>query len=120
MKHRTESREGSLAGMKTGQIIEHSITDHLQIMEKVRDSLCEEIETIGTVLAAVLRKGGTLFWCGNGGSAADSQHLAAELVRRFSEHSLVVTSVATTSIREPHIIIGHVFCELIESEHAYN
>ena len=34
--------------------------------------------------AAVLRQGGTLFFCGNGGSAADAQHLAAEYVVRYA------------------------------------
>jgi D-sedoheptulose 7-phosphate isomerase len=41
------------------------------------------LEEVARLWAACLSSGGTVFFCGNGGSAADSQHLAAELVGRF-------------------------------------
>lgn len=41
------------------------------------------IARVGAVLAGVLRAGGKVLFCGNGGSAADAQHLASELVGRF-------------------------------------
>ena len=44
-----------------------------------------------------LRNGGTVFWCGNGGSAADSQHLAAELVGRFAKNRPPLASIALTT-----------------------
>ena len=43
----------------------------------------QDIYRVGKLLVDVLQNGRTIFWCGNGGSAADSQHLAAELVGRF-------------------------------------
>lgn len=43
----------------------------------------EEIEGIGRLWIDTLQRGGTIFFCGNGGSAADAQHLAAELVVRY-------------------------------------
>lgn len=43
----------------------------------------EEIEAIGRLWIDTLQRGGTIFFCGNGGSAADAQHLAAELVVRY-------------------------------------
>ncbi len=42
-----------------------------------------EIELAGSMAAETLKAGGHVFFCGNGGSAADAQHLAAELVGRF-------------------------------------
>jgi D-sedoheptulose 7-phosphate isomerase len=52
-----------------------------------------------------LRQGGTVYWCGNGGSAADAQHLAAELVGRFHfdrpplrSHALTVNTSALTAL----------------------
>ena len=48
-------------------------------------------------MAKVLQTGGTIFWCGNGGSAADSQHFAAELVGRFNRNRPALRSVALTS-----------------------
>jgi D-sedoheptulose 7-phosphate isomerase len=46
---------------------------------------------------AALRAGGTLFACGNGGSAADAQHFAAELVVRFERDRAGVAAVALTT-----------------------
>ena len=47
--------------------------------------------------AAVLRGGGTLFFCGNGGSAADAQHLATEYVVRYSATRKAMAAVALTT-----------------------
>ncbi len=41
------------------------------------------VERIAATLIAAFRNGGKVFWCGNGGSAADAQHLAAEFSGRF-------------------------------------
>jgi D-sedoheptulose 7-phosphate isomerase len=41
--------------------------------------------------------GGTIFWCGNGGSAADSQHIAAEFVGRFKKNRKPPKSIALTT-----------------------
>ncbi|HEU4681371.1 MAG TPA: SIS domain-containing protein [Gemmatimonadales bacterium] len=45
----------------------------------------------------VLRKGGTLYFCGNGGSAADAQHIAAEYVVRYAENRKPLAAVALTT-----------------------
>ncbi|WP_044410926.1 D-sedoheptulose-7-phosphate isomerase [Thiomicrospira microaerophila] len=44
-----------------------------------------------------LQQGGKIFWCGNGGSAADSQHLAAELVVRYKQNRQALASIALTT-----------------------
>ena len=44
-----------------------------------------------------LRSGNKVMWCGNGGSAADSQHLAAELVGRFAKNRPPLASIALTT-----------------------
>ena len=41
--------------------------------------------------------GGTIFFCGNGGSAADSQHLAAELIGRFKKNREPLKAIALTT-----------------------
>jgi len=46
---------------------------------------------------ARVSKGGGVYFCGNGGSAADSQHLAAELVGRFKKNRIPLKSVALTT-----------------------
>jgi len=72
-------------------------SSHLQTIELTRELLADPINVIGQRLAQTLAKGGTLFWCGNGGSAADSQHLAAELVGRFKKDRRALRSIALTT-----------------------
>ena len=67
--------------MTTDNIIHRNFAEHLQTIELVREALAEPIKKISQLLAHSLANGGTLFWCGNGGSAADSQHLAVRHYR---------------------------------------
>ncbi|MFA6569851.1 MAG: SIS domain-containing protein [Bacteroidota bacterium] len=60
-----------------------AITESIQVKTKLLEQCTGQIETIGKKLANALQKGGKILLCGNGGSAADSQHLAAELVVRL-------------------------------------
>ncbi len=61
-------------------------------------ALCSgSIKIAGLQIAESLAKGGTLLWCGNGGSAADSQHLAAEFVGRFKKDRKALRSIALTT-----------------------
>ena len=60
-----------------------AITESIQVKTKLLELCTGQIETIGKKLADSLRSGGKILLCGNGGSAADSQHLAAELVVRL-------------------------------------
>jgi D-sedoheptulose 7-phosphate isomerase len=46
-------------------------------------SYSEQIGQLGKDVARALKLGSTIYWCGNGGSAAESQHMAAELMGRF-------------------------------------
>ncbi len=55
------------------------------------------IERASDVCIECIRNGGTIFFCGNGGSAVDSQHLAGELVGRFRIERRPIRAVAITS-----------------------
>lgn len=55
------------------------------------------IEAAAAVLSGALRDGGKILVCGNGGSAADSQHFAAELVNRFQGERRALAAVALTT-----------------------
>jgi D-sedoheptulose 7-phosphate isomerase len=83
--------------MNIKDIIDKNFNEHYSTLELVNDKLDEIIELVGKQLAVSLSNGGTLFWCGNGGSAADSQHLAAELVGRFKKNRQALRSVALTT-----------------------
>lgn len=60
-------------------------------------SLSAPIVRAGIVLADALRAGGKVLACGNGGSAADSQHFAAELLNRFERERAPLAAVALTT-----------------------
>jgi len=63
------------------------IRDHARKGLEARERFFEEraglLVEIARSMAVCLARGGKLLFCGNGGSAADSQHLAAEFVNRF-------------------------------------
>jgi D-sedoheptulose 7-phosphate isomerase len=54
------------------------------VLSRVADACGDAIERSASLLVGAFRNGGKLLLCGNGGSAADCQHMATELVSRFS------------------------------------
>ncbi len=60
--------------------------ESVAVKQKVVENHLENLETIAFTIASSIEKGGTLFLCGNGGSLADAQHLAAELLVRLHPH----------------------------------
>ena len=61
--------------------IQESIATKQQILDN--QALLDTIQAVAQVMINALRDGKRILWCGNGGSAADAQHLAAELSGRF-------------------------------------
>ena len=60
-------------------------------------ALSGKVAVIAARYAQVLRAGGTLYFCGNGGSAADAQHIAAEYVVRYSGSRRALAAAALTT-----------------------
>jgi len=60
-------------------------------------ALAETIEKIAGELAGCLKAGGTIFLMGNGGSAADAQHIAGEIVGRFLKERKALAAVALST-----------------------
>jgi D-sedoheptulose 7-phosphate isomerase len=78
-----------------------TLTDVLRESARIKLQLADEqagpiLEVIDAVISALAR-GGTVFFFGNGGSAADSQHLAAELVGRFVRERRPLAALALTT-----------------------
>jgi len=73
-----------------------SLAEHLRVVGLLEAHL-PQFQQIAEIIIASLRNGGTVFWCGNGGSAADSQHMAAELVGRFRRERRALRSIALTT-----------------------
>ena len=83
--------------MKFQNIISSHIQEHKDVINSFDDKMIEKIENISNVLINSLSKGNTIFWCGNGGSAGDSQHLATELIGRFHKDRRPLKSLALTT-----------------------
>ena len=64
---------------------------------RVGEEHAETIAAIAETYVAALRGGGTLFFAGNGGSAADAQHLATEYVVRYQSNRPALRAVALTT-----------------------
>ena len=77
-------------------LIKNHISEHRTTLDSIAD-LDEPIVKVANIFLSCLQRGGTIFWCGNGGSAADSQHLAAELVGRFKKDRKPLRSIALTT-----------------------
>ena len=164
--------------------LRYEFYEHQNVIDSLLASGSTKIIKSANILSTCLLSEATIFWCGNGGSAADAQHMAAELVGRFKHNrrplrslalttdtsiltcvandfhydeifarqlealgrlgdvlvvfstsgqsgnimrvlktakemgliTIVVPSDTTARIQEAHILIGHIFCELIEQE----
>jgi D-sedoheptulose 7-phosphate isomerase len=88
------SRDMPEVALVRGSLLELSL-----LARTVAEGLSEDLVAVAHMASETVRGGGKLMFCGNGGSAADSQHLAAELVVRFrlSRRALPALSLTTDS-----------------------
>jgi len=79
------------------KIIQERFEEHLAVANAVMQSdILEQVERVATAIKAALANGKKVLFCGNGGSAADSQHLAAEFVGRFQKERQGLPAIALT------------------------
>lgn len=83
-----------------------NLDEHLQLMQ-ILGALDPQVHQAGQRLAAVLGSGGKIMFCGNGGSAADSQHLASELTGRFIKDRRPLAGLALTTDSSALTCIGN-------------
>ncbi len=69
---------------------------HVDCFQQLPD-MAETIDETGARLARVIAAGGKILICGNGGSAADAQHFAAELIGRFEKERASWPAIALTT-----------------------
>jgi D-sedoheptulose 7-phosphate isomerase len=83
------------------------IEEHKRVAEEVLIQLPRQIERAGELIIETLRNGGKILLCGNGGSAADAQHIAAELTGRFFRERQGLPAVALTTDSSVLTAIGN-------------
>jgi D-sedoheptulose 7-phosphate isomerase len=87
-------------------LITTSLDEHHRAMESVR-ALSGDIIDCAERMAAILVAGGRVLVCGNGGSAADAQHFAAELTGRFEADRRGYPAIALTTDTSALTAIGN-------------
>lgn len=78
-------------------LLQRSLEEHLQAVQATLQSQLAEIERAGALISDTLRQGHKVLLCGNGGSAADAQHIAAELVGRYERQRRAWPAIALTT-----------------------
>ena len=74
--------------MTTDDLWQSNFTDHLDVAQATRAELFEPFERLLSLSIKAIQGGGKLLFFGNGGSAADAQHLATELSVRYVDDQI--------------------------------
>jgi len=77
--------------------IEEILLESIQVKEEILRSNITQIKDIADLMIECLKKNGKVILFGNGGSASDSQHIAAEFVGRFKKDRTALAAIALTT-----------------------
>ncbi len=83
-----------------------ALAEHRALFDNL-PQLQDSVTRTGQHLAQVVERGGKLMWCGNGGSAADSQHLAAEMTGRLVNDRRPLAGMALSTDSSALTCIGN-------------
>jgi D-sedoheptulose 7-phosphate isomerase len=81
------------------QLVKRRVRESIAVKEAIleNESLLDLVQEVAGVCVRSLKQGGKLLFFGNGGSAADAEHLAAELVGRYSRERRALPAVSLTA-----------------------
>jgi len=74
-----------------------AIAEHIETVESLREQCSEQIAQSASLLSETFAAGKKVLICGNGGSAADAQHIAAEFVGRYENERVALPAIALTT-----------------------
>lgn len=101
--------------------IVHQLNESAMLSQELAQSGTEMIESASELITSIIDSGGKLLLFGNGGSASDAEHIAAEFVNRFSKERRALAALALTVNGSVLTSIGndssfdHVFSRQIEA-----
>lgn len=87
--------------------LDAALEEHERVLEQARDALRAPFARLVALCADAVRAGGKIIFFGNGGSAADAQHLATELVVRFVRDRAPIAALALTTDTSALTAIGN-------------
>jgi D-sedoheptulose 7-phosphate isomerase len=88
-------------------LIINSFDEHLVVVNKTKVELQDVIYDACEIINQALQKGKKIILCGNGGSAADAQHIAAEFTGRFVKERKALAAIALTTDTSALTAIGN-------------
>jgi D-sedoheptulose 7-phosphate isomerase len=83
------------------------LREHLKTINELLEGNSAEIESCGDLLSEAIDRGNKVLLCGNGGSAGDAQHIAAELIGRFEAERRSLPAIALTTDTSALTAIGN-------------
>jgi len=87
--------------------IKDEFNSHLETINNVINHMESDIEAAATIVVEALKNGNKILLCGNGGSAADAQHIAAELTGRYKTERRGLPGIALTTDTSALTAIGN-------------
>ena len=93
--------------MADENFVQTSLSASAATLATTAEKNADTVARAATALVKSLKNGGTAYFCGNGGSAADAQHLAAELAGRFALERPAMAGVALTTNTSSITAIGN-------------
>jgi D-sedoheptulose 7-phosphate isomerase len=87
-------------------LFKQNLSEQIELLSRL-DAISDCVQQAGALAADALASGGKLMFCGNGGSAADSQHLAAELTGRFIKDRKPLAAIALSTDTSALTCIGN-------------
>jgi len=87
-------------------MLKECLTSHIEVAKKM-DKVLPLVEDAAKLCIDSLKNGGKVLLCGNGGSAADAQHIAAELSGRFKKERISLAGIALTTDTSALTAIGN-------------
>ncbi len=79
------------------EVVSKSLKNHIEVIRDLMNQEIENIQNCAGIIIEAFKSGKKLLICGNGGSAADAQHIAAEFVGRYETERQALPSVALTT-----------------------
>ncbi len=86
-----------MPGENENNVVRKSLMQHIEVFEAVLGSLSGSIAECGELILQTVRNGKKVLICGNGGSAADAQHIAAEFIGRYETERKALPAIALTT-----------------------
>ena len=79
------------------QTINNELISHLETINKVIETMQDKVEIASKLAVETIKNGNKILLCGNGGSAADAQHIAAELTGKYKTERKGLPAIALTT-----------------------